>query len=178
MSALDVIQTGSFTVKRRIGNTAFEFSLPNHLKIHPLIFCVHLEPAQNDPHSSKSPPPALIIVGGEERYLIGRILIKEQRQQPSDRRRRTHHRARWQGYGPQDDPWIAVAEVRTPVLEMLEQFDRFSNSYLPRTTRSYFALFRFGLVFVSCLHHLGALSCHAFELGIRSLLQRSHRGSA
>ena len=43
MSALDVRKIGPFKVKDRVGKVAFELELPPHLKIHPVIPCVHLE---------------------------------------------------------------------------------------------------------------------------------------
>lgn len=124
MSALDVIKTGPFDVKRRISKVAFKLDLPNHMKIHPIISCVHLEPATKDPFNRESPPPAPIIVEGEERYIIDRILRKEQRRQRGDKSRRIYYRIRWQGYGPEDDTWIREDELREQVPEMVEDFER------------------------------------------------------
>lgn len=123
-SDLDVIKTGPFTVKRRVSKVAFELDLPEHFKIHPVISCIHLEPALEDPYNRQPPPPAPVIVDGEERYIIDRILKKEQRRQPGDRTRRGYYKVRWQGYGPRDDSWIEEKELREQVPEMVEAFDR------------------------------------------------------
>jgi hypothetical protein len=84
MSALDVKKIGPFPVKRRMGKVAFELDLPEHLNIHPVISCVHLEPARPE-HFDRLPPPPPLVVDGEERYVIDRILKKEQRRQLVDK---------------------------------------------------------------------------------------------
>jgi hypothetical protein len=80
-------------VKRRIGKIAFELDLPDYLKIHPVISCIHLKPALPAHLENQAPPPPLQIEG-EERYLVDRILRKEQRRQPGDRARQTYYRVR------------------------------------------------------------------------------------
>jgi hypothetical protein len=61
MPALDVKKIGPFPIKREVGKVAFELDLPEYPKIHPVISCVHLEPAL--PHS-QTPPPPLTVEGG------------------------------------------------------------------------------------------------------------------
>ena len=75
-TALDVIKTGPFVVKKRVGMHAYELELPPHMKIHPVISVIHLEPALDDPYERTSAPPGPVIVGGEERYNVDRILKK------------------------------------------------------------------------------------------------------
>ena len=128
VSDLAVIKTGPFKVKRRVGKVAFELDLPETFDIHPVISCIHLEPAKEDPFNRQTPPPPPIVVEGEERYLIDRILKKEQRRQPGDRAPRTYYRVRWQGYGPKDDGWIDESELAEQVLEMVEAFERTISS--------------------------------------------------
>lgn len=54
MSALDVRKDGPCKVKRKIGKVAFEFDLPDHIKVHPVSSCIHLEPALLDPYQRQT----------------------------------------------------------------------------------------------------------------------------
>lgn len=45
MLALDVRKIRPFKIKRRVGKVAFELDLPSYLRMHPVISCIHLEPA-------------------------------------------------------------------------------------------------------------------------------------
>ncbi|ETI22354.1 hypothetical protein G647_06428 [Cladophialophora carrionii CBS 160.54] len=69
MSVLNPRKIGPFKVKRRVGKVAFELELPEHIKIHPTISCVHLKPALPDEYRRHQPPPP-IEVDGEERFII------------------------------------------------------------------------------------------------------------
>lgn len=124
MSDLNVIKAGPYKVKRRIGKVAFELELPDHIKIHPVVSCIHLEVCNEDLYDRRVPAPPPIIVEGEERYLIDRILKKEQRRQPGTKGRRTYYRVRWQGYRPSNDSWIEEGELREQVPQLVEDFDR------------------------------------------------------
>jgi hypothetical protein len=76
ISVLDVKKIGPFLIKRRIGKIVFKLDLPDYLKIHSVISCIHLEPALPTHLENQAPPPPLQIEG-EERYLVDRILRKE-----------------------------------------------------------------------------------------------------
>ncbi|RMZ86659.1 hypothetical protein DV736_g6115, partial [Chaetothyriales sp. CBS 134916] len=116
MSVLDVNKVGPFRVKRKVSNVAFELELPPDMGIHPVISCIHLEPA-NETHLKKAPPPPPIVVGNEERWIIDRLLRKERRGQE------TYYKIRWQGYGPAEDSWEEEQELRSQVPELVDAFE-------------------------------------------------------
>lgn len=122
MSALDVRKIGPFKVKRQISKVAFELELPSYLRMHPVISCIHLEPANGEHRDRQTPPPPLMI-DGEERFIIDRILRKEQRKQPGNKTRRPYYRVRWQGYGPDEDSWIEALELHEQVPELVDAFE-------------------------------------------------------
>jgi hypothetical protein len=122
MSALDVRKVGPFPIKRRIGKVAFELELPDYLKIHPVISCVHLEPALPEHLNARPPPPPLTTEEGEK-YSIDRIVRKEQRRKPGDKSRRTYYRVRWQGYGPNEDTWESADDLQEQVPELVRAFE-------------------------------------------------------
>src|SRR5271156_2135419 len=69
MSALEVKKIGPFPIKRKVGKVAFELDLPEYLKIHPIISCVHLEPTLPEHPDSQTPPPPLTVEGEEGTFL-------------------------------------------------------------------------------------------------------------
>ena len=127
MSASDVKKIGPFPIKRKVGKVAFELDLPEYLKIHPVISCVHLEPALPEHLGSQTSPPPLT-VEGEERYLLDRIIRKEQRRRPGDGTRQTYYRVRWQGYGPGEDAWEPADQLLEQVPELLRLFEASTHS--------------------------------------------------
>ena len=131
MSSIDVNKIGPFKVKRRIGSVAFELELPVHLKIHPVISCIHLEPALEDPLDRTAPPLPPLTIDGEERYIIDRIVRKERRRERGDRELKIYYKIRWQGYSPHEDSWIEEEELRSQVPELVDTY----NSSLPRRRR-------------------------------------------
>ncbi|KIW25607.1 uncharacterized protein PV07_08773 [Cladophialophora immunda] len=92
-------QSGTLAHVRKIGpfriKTQFTFGLDlaSHIKVHPVISCVHLEPVLLDAFRRSQLPPPPVEVDGEERFVIDRLLKKE--------KKGTFYRVRWKGYGPQ-----------------------------------------------------------------------------
>lgn len=124
-TSIDIIRTGPYEIKRRVGKLAYELKLPPEVRIHPVISIIYLKPVSEDLYQrGKSTPPAPIEVDGEQRYLIDRIIRKEVRRQPGDRTRKVYYKVRWQGYGPKDDNWIEEQDLRSQVPELVEAFDK------------------------------------------------------
>lgn len=126
-STLDVIKVGPFKVIEKVGKLAFRLELPPHMKIHPVISVVHLEPAVPDPYNRPAIGAPVITEtardgnGDEEntqpqetadasvedptqqRYAVNRILDKQLRKHPGDRTRKWHYKVRWLGEGHSED---------------------------------------------------------------------------
>jgi hypothetical protein len=86
MSTLDVKNIGPFKVKNRVGKVAIELDLLEHLRIHLVISCIHLEPFSNELRTSAPPPPP-VVIEGEERFIIDRILERDRADSQARRRK-------------------------------------------------------------------------------------------
>ena len=122
-TALDAIKIGPFPVKSKVSTGAYELDLPAHMKIHPVIAVIHLEPANPDPYEREIQPPPPVLVDGEERYVIDKLLKKERRREPGDKQKRVYYKVRWAGYpDPKDDRWLSEDDLLEQVPGLVENF--------------------------------------------------------
>ena len=73
---------GLFKISERINRLVYRLKLPSTIKIHDVIFVIHLEPAtipESDPYNRRSVIPPPVIVDNEEEYEIKRLIRKRQR---------------------------------------------------------------------------------------------------
>ena len=73
-SKLSTIRTGPYTIKRRVGDLAYELDLPEHTRLHPVISCIHLEQYVEDPHQRSVPEPGPIMVDGNPEWVVEKLL--------------------------------------------------------------------------------------------------------
>ena len=121
-TAIDPIRVGPFAVKEKINDVAYKLHLPTHIKIHPVISIIHLEPANEDIYNRQRALPGPILVEDEQKYIIDRIVDRQQRQIPGSRRKGLYYRVRWKGYQPKDDTWESEQDLQLQVPELIESF--------------------------------------------------------
>jgi hypothetical protein len=124
---LDVVKSGPYTVKRKVGKLAYELDLPSHMKIHPVISVVHLEPAVNDPYERTAPQVQPIEVNGEQRWVIDRLVKRERRKKPGTRHLQWYYKVRWAGFDHTHDTWELEEDILQQVLQLVESFGKGST---------------------------------------------------
>jgi hypothetical protein len=117
-TSLSVVRQGPFKVLRRIGKLAYELELPPHIKIHPVISVIHLEPAFEDPYHRDRPKPGPILVGDDEEYTIQKIVDHELRKGD------TFYRIRWMGYNSDEDTWEPGDYIQRKLPELVKRYER------------------------------------------------------
>ncbi|QRV92840.1 Retrotransposable element Tf2 protein [Ceratobasidium sp. AG-Ba] len=105
---LDHKRYGPFTVAERISSHAYRLELPDTMKIHDVFPVTLLSPVVKDTDFNRSfvPPPPVITSEGEEHFEVDKFLdwkIKDGK---------WHYRVRWKGYGPLDDTWEDVEDLK------------------------------------------------------------------
>lgn len=73
-SKLSTIRMGPYTIKRRIGQLAYELDLLPHTRIHPVISCIHWKQRVEDAYERALPRPSPIIVDSQEERVVDRLL--------------------------------------------------------------------------------------------------------
>lgn len=87
---------GPFQIKREINPVAFELSLPDSYRIHPVFHVSLLKPAIPDPFPGRvEPPPPPVTVGEETEYEVESVLDCRKRG------RQTQCLIKWKGYPPE-----------------------------------------------------------------------------
>jgi hypothetical protein len=109
---------GPYKIKRKVTSLAYELELPEGSQIHPVISIQYLSPynCRDDPFNRRSDPPGPLQYdehshsnsdGDDPIYEVERIVDHR----PKKGRVR-EYLVRWKGYGPKDDHWKAVKELR------------------------------------------------------------------
>ena len=117
-TSLSVIKEGPFKVLRKVGQLAYELELPPHIKIHPVISVIHLEPFLPDPYHQTPPKPGPILVGEEEEFTVNRLVDHELRNKV------IFYRVRWQGYEATEDTWEPGPYLETKVPALVRRYQR------------------------------------------------------
>ena len=75
-SKLSPIKVGLFTVKRRVGQLAYELDLPKRYKFHPVISCIRLEQCHADGFDRQlDQQQRPLVVDGEERWIVENVCL-------------------------------------------------------------------------------------------------------
>ena len=105
---------GSFKVLEKVGNLAYRLKLPDHWRIHSVLFIAQLEsvPSPMDDFFNRSRPdqPDSVFVEGDtnrvKSWEIERFINKRQ-----IKRRGDEYLVRWKGWGSQYDEWRNLSEL-------------------------------------------------------------------
>ena len=117
-------RTGPFTIKRKVGNLAYELDLPPRIKIHPVVSVSQLEPKQpgDDPFNRTAytePPP----VEGDS-YEVEAILAKRVNRST----KKTQYLVKWLGYGPTHNAWYDADDLRQ-AKDLVDEFNERTQNY-------------------------------------------------
>ena len=120
---------GPFEVVKRVGEVAYELSLPASMsRIHP-VFHVSLLRKYKDGGCVSSPPPA-VLLDGEEECEIQQVLSHRDRSRGKQKKRQLEYFVSWKGMGPEHSEWLRdsdltnAAELVQDYLDTLEPQDR------------------------------------------------------
>jgi hypothetical protein len=109
---------GPFPVARRINAVAYELTLPDTMKIHPVFHVSLLRKFQaRNPDGSEGvtvdPHPPPLVIDGEEEYEVECILQSREssvrgskRKHGKHRAKRTEYLVKWVGYGHEHNQWL------------------------------------------------------------------------
>ncbi len=121
-SKLSPIRTGPFTIKRQVGQLAWELELPEHMKIHPVISCIHLEQYEEDPFHRLPPEPKPVVVDGQDEYVVEKLL------QDLDGK----IEVKWKGLA--ETTWEPRENLAKDIPEKLKAFDKSRKGGKPKFT--------------------------------------------
>lgn len=118
-------QLGPYEILDKFGSHAYKLKLPKSMRIHD-VFHVSLlratRPDEFDRHPA--PPEPVVTPEQEEEYEVERILNSRRH------RGRIQYLVRWKGYGPEDDNWEPVSNVKN-ACAVINDFHR-ANPEAPR----------------------------------------------
>lgn len=124
-----ICMLGPFEVIKRVGEVAYELSLPASMsRIHP-VFHVSLLRKYEDGGRVSSPPPA-VLLDGEEECEIQQVLSHRDRSRGTRNKRQLEYFVSWKGMGPEHSEWLRdsdltnAAELVQEYLDTLEPQDR------------------------------------------------------
>src|SRR3979490_563955 len=97
--------------------------------LHPVFNVVKLIPAPEDliPNQRAEPPPPPELVDGEEHYVVEKVLDSRLM------RGRLHFLVKWEGYGYEENTWVAEEEMAAP--PKVREFSQ-AHRVTPRLIRS------------------------------------------
>ena len=102
--------------------TSFHLTLPDWLKIHPVISIEHLEKKESDPYQRKLPGPGPIRQDEHDKYIIDKIIRKEMRSKVGQRGRHPWYLVRYHGYD--EEEWQDGSILRQDVPQLVRKFDQ------------------------------------------------------
>jgi hypothetical protein len=73
---------GSYQIAQVVLPLSYKFTLPDWLKIYPIISIDHLEKRNKDPYERELPGLGPIVKDGEEKYIVNKIIRKEMCTEP------------------------------------------------------------------------------------------------
>ncbi|RYC55608.1 hypothetical protein CHU98_g10598 [Xylaria longipes] len=112
-------RAGPWTVKRRIGDLAYELDFPSHYQIHPVVSVAQLRPVRSDedPFRRSMPPPGPVEAdqhSDSESDAEGDIYEVEiiLQHRPNRKRDGFDYLIKWKGWGHQHNRWQSEHDLR------------------------------------------------------------------
>ncbi len=109
---------GPYTIKKCVGNLAYELELPESTKIHPVVSVSQLEPhPSKDPFgrtAHEEPRP----VDGDDLYMVETLLRKRKNRATG----KTQYLIKWQGWGPAHNAWYNEEDLGS-AKELIREFE-------------------------------------------------------
>lgn len=130
---------GPFTIKRKVGNLAYELNLPPTMKIHPVISVAHLDPAPRsaDPFGREPPrsgPISEADAGGfSDVYEIQSLLSRRHRTVRG--KRRTEYLVKWKGWGNEHNAWYDSSDLTHAKEAIADLEARIEATKVPKPSR-------------------------------------------
>jgi hypothetical protein len=124
---------GPFVVQEVVNPVTYRLHLPDSLKIHPVFHVSLLQPWHTDAefpdHKDAAPPGP--VVQEDDQYLVNQLLDK--RRVRYGNKEIIQYLVRWEGYGPQDDTWVAASDIED---SLKQAYEATHHGQLTPTTRS------------------------------------------
>jgi len=113
---------GPFEVVKRVGEVAYELSLPASMgRFHP-VFHVSLLRKYQDGGRQPSPPPA-VLLDGEEECEIQQVLAHRERSRGKKHKHQLEFFVSWKGMGPEHSEWLSESELMNASEVMQDYLD-------------------------------------------------------
>lgn len=112
-SKLSPTLLGPFPIRRKVSDLAYELILPSHMRLHPVISVIHLEPHETDDFNRHLPEtPAPVVVDGHDEYEIETILDQKADQ----------CLVRWRGLP--EPTWEPIRTIREDAPDVIRKFQQ------------------------------------------------------
>lgn len=112
---------GPFKVEKVVNPVTYRLKLPASMRVHPVFHVSLLQPWRVDPehpaHVTAPPRPPPIDEEGNS-YRVDRLLDKRVRRR--GRGSVLEYLVRWEGYGPEDDSWVAEINIEQSLIDDYE----------------------------------------------------------
>ena len=117
LKKLDYKKIGPFKILAKIGTSAYKLAFPPSMKIHNTIHISLLEPYQDYrfPSQIQEPPPP-IPIEGEDEHELDKIIDSRLHYN------KLQYRAKWKGYGPEEDKVWYPAENFNNAADAVRKF--------------------------------------------------------
>jgi hypothetical protein len=116
---------GPFTIKRKVGQRAYELDMPARMHIHPVFYVGLLEPYREskDP-TRKQEPPLPDEVDDQPSYVVERIVDSRYYGPIKAKfpKRFVQYMVVWSGYGPEENSWEPYEVLQGTAEDALKEY--------------------------------------------------------